>query len=155
MAKVCNALTAAINMEAQASNLVGAHATGAVKSLESDAKSQGDEGKKKIKGECIPQLEKVLKDAKQVLKDLNTLWDEASQGKLKAVADPKAFRAKAQAHISSARALEESGLKFKLSLDLGSGLYRCMGDVNVKATVVSIESFSQYYNTLKVDLNKL
>lgn len=114
-----------------------------------------DAAKKKIKSESIPALEKLLKDAKAVMKDISTLWDESTDAKLTAYPDPKAYRAKAQAVLASSKTLEESVLKFKASLFLGSGMYRGMGDVQVKATIVSGETFVHYYNALKIELNKL
>ncbi len=115
-----------------------------------------DANKKLLVSDVLPSLLQVIKRGKPALKDLGDLVKEGSTKRIVNYADIKAFRAKAAKLLASSKALEESSLKFTMSIAkmTDDGLFPGVSDVEVKATIMSVENFTKYYNAFRIALAK-
>jgi hypothetical protein len=120
-----------------------------------------DAQKKRVTGEYVPGMVKLVKDAKVVLKDLNALYKDASNPKiLAAFATGKEFRAKhAEKRLASMKAFELFTSKYILALTTfygkGDTDYLGMEQAAVRPAVESLKAAASYYNEIRADLAKL
>jgi hypothetical protein len=120
-----------------------------------------DAQKKRVTGEYVPGMGKLLKDAKVVLKDLNTLYKEGSNPKvLASYPTGKEFRAKlAEKRLASMRAFELFSSKYIFALTTFYGKndtdYLGMEQAAVRPAIESIKAAASYYNEIRADLAKL
>jgi hypothetical protein len=155
-----SALSIIVNMEAQLTNMMGRSARAAKYWAEAGKKNTTmDEKQKQNLKAAINGIAQLTKDAKVVLKDLNSCAKEASDAKVLAkYGSGKEYRDKVVVkRLASARSFDQNGGKFVLNLMsvLGGGLYPGMRDVDPKVTVDSVKEFSSYFNKMRIELAKL
>ena len=155
--KVFSAVAIVTNIEGQLKNIIGRGPNAAKEWGEDYKRSTDDEVKKKLKGDLIPGMNSLVKDAKKVLKDLESLAKETETKKIAAYATGKDFRTKATKLLSSCKDYDVAASKLLLVLmnSLGNGLYPGMSSVDVQATVGYLKNFSTYYNSIRIELAKL
>jgi hypothetical protein len=155
-----NALSIIVNMEAQLTNMMGRSARAAKYWAEAGKKNTSmDEKQKQSLKAAIAGIAQLTKDAKVVLKDLNTCAKEAGNTAFLAkYPSGKEYRDKVVVkRLASAKAFDQNGGKFLLNLMnvLGSSMYPGMHEADPKVTVDSVKGFSSYYNKMRIELAKL
>jgi hypothetical protein len=161
--KLQTALMTITTLEGKLEDLMG-RGPGAVKFWAGQAatnKGMTDKQRQTLKATYVPGMTKLVKDAKVVLKDLNSLYKEGSDAKvLASFATGKEFRDKAATkRLATMKAFDQSAAKFVLALTSffgpGDTDYPGMAEAAVKPAVAALKGATTYYNTIRIDLAKL
>jgi hypothetical protein len=160
------AISAHHAVDAMISNLLGLHSSEALKYFEAQLVERQKWVKNSkleaeahgpmvtiIKNTIIPGLKRVVSDAKAARRVAGDL--EKERKRLGSYKDAKQFRAKAASLLGPATKLDLSANRFVLSL-VHPGSKGIGGDnANVVATATSCNTYSTYYNALKIELATL
>ena len=116
---------------------------------------------RKLKAVYAPGIMKLLKDAKVVLKDLDTLYKEAGSAKVLATYPTgKEFRLKvADKRLANLKKFDVSASQFVWAVTTHFGPsdpnYPGMSNEYVRPVIVGLQAVSQYYAAIRTDLAKL
>lgn len=158
MDKLATAVPIVVNMEAQLKNLSG-RVDRAIKVWSKAASDSTDAANKQKLKVAVIEMTRLAKDAKVVLKDLNSLAKDSGNAKILASCPTaKAFRdTVANKRLASSKAWDDKAMQFSTAMlrILGGRMYPGMGDVDVKVTMQSIKNFNHYYNEMRVAFAKV
>jgi hypothetical protein len=160
--KLYTAVRTIVNMESELRNMIGRSAR-AAKFWDDTAKSSKgmDANQKKKLRDAAASIVKLTRDAKVVLKDLDSALKDSRDAKVLATcATGKEFRDKVLVkRLASARKFDTDAMSTMNAITTvlggGDGLWPGMNEVDPKVTINSIKQFSSYFTAMRLGLAKL